>query len=94
MMPGGKNNVIQVKLTLDPEMLTAWNTLKNEYNTLDKSAIIRLAIGKLAKSVKKSKALEKISLIKDIEVKYGKDQEITDEEFEKFWNQYKHELKS
>ncbi len=84
---------LQVKLTLDQGLQNVWNFLNEEYEGLNKAAIIRLALDNLAKVTKREKAAaEKFDMgafFADLDK--GKSG-MTEKEFAIWWNKNKHDI--
>ncbi|MBA3724496.1 MAG: hypothetical protein H0W89_06475 [Candidatus Levybacteria bacterium] len=86
------NQNLQVKLTLDEGLKNVWNFLTREYEGLDKSGIVRLALNNLAKTTKRQDAAAKFDIdafFKDLDK--GKSG-MTENEFAKWWNKNKNNL--
>lgn len=79
---------IQVKLALNERLKNVWNYLLREYEALDKSDIIKLALNNLAKESRKR--ISQLSSIDDIFDKLEKNKTgMTEEEFFAWWNKNK-----
>lgn len=85
---------LQIKLSLDKGLKNVWDFLTEEYEGLDKSGIVRLALNNLAKSTKRQHA-EKVEF--DMKKFFDElDQSTegpTENEFAKWWNENKHNLR-
>lgn len=87
------NQTLQVKLTLDEGLSSVWETLTKEYEGLDKSGIVRLALNKLAKTVKREEMLAKKFDLDEFFADLDKGKSgMTEKEFAKWWNENKHDI--
>lgn len=93
-MRNQNTQTIQVKLSLDEGLKNIWSQLTEEYQGLDKSGIIRLALNNLAKTVKREEAeLAKFDMdefFRDLDK--GKSG-MTEKEFAVWWNKNKQDLR-
>lgn len=84
---------IQVKLSLDEGLKNVWGTLTREYQGLDKSGIVRLALNNLAKIAdrERSKAakFDMEEFFNDLDK--GKSG-MTEKQFAVWWNKNKNNL--
>ncbi len=87
-MSNGITSNLQLKLSLDQGLTDVWGYLKKEYQGLDKSSIVRLALNTLFKETKRSQyrlySIEEI--IKELEVA---NEGMTEKEIYNWWNQNK-----
>lgn len=87
------NQNLQIKLSLDEGLQNVWNFLTHEYEGLDKSGIVRLALSNLAKTTKKHNTVmsnkEMLQFISELEQrKTG----MTENELAEWWNKNKKNL--
>jgi hypothetical protein len=80
---------LQVKLSLDEGLKNTWNILTREYQALDKSGIIRLALNNLAKEVKKLSPSEEKELFLYFDTLSKSKEGMSEEKFANWWNKNK-----
>ena len=80
---------IQVKLSLDEGLKNIWNQLTEEYQGLDKSGIVRLALNNLAKALKK----EEFDMGEFLDELDQQKSGMTEKEFAVWWNKNKKDLR-
>jgi hypothetical protein len=84
---------LQVKLTLDDGLNNVWGFLTKEYEGLDKTGIIRLALNTLAKTTKRQNNIiseKKMALfLSELDERQTG---MTETEFTKWWNTHKKEI--
>ncbi|MEK7597902.1 MAG: hypothetical protein AAB441_04625 [Patescibacteria group bacterium] len=87
-MSNGTTSNLQLKLSLDQGLTDVWGYLKKEYQGLDKSSIVRLALNTLFKETKRSQyrlySIEEI--LKELE---GVNEGMTEKEIYNWWNKNK-----
>jgi hypothetical protein len=87
------SQTIQVKLTLDEGLRNIWDTLSKEYEGLDKSGIVRLALNNLAKAVKRHESERlQVEMGKFLDELDKKTEGPTEREFAEWWNKNKRDL--
>lgn len=77
---------LQFKLALDSRLSSTWHKLEREYGTLDKSAIVRLALDTLAKQtlVRTGPLTDPLWMALDYEASQRK-VGISEDEFSEWW---------
>lgn len=87
-MNNGTTSNLQLKLSLDEGLTDIWGYLKKEYQGMDKSSIVRLALNTLFKETKRSQyrlySIEEI--LKELE---GGAEGMTEKEIYNWWNKNK-----
>jgi len=87
-MNNGTTSNLQLKLSLDEGLTNIWGYLKKEYQGMDKSSIVRLALNTLLKETKRSQyrlySIEEI--LKELE---SVNEGMTENEIYDWWNKNK-----
>jgi hypothetical protein len=84
---------LQIKLTLDEGLNNVWRFLTKEYEGLDKSGIVRLALNNLAKTTKRQEAkAAKFDLEEFFNGLDKGESGMTEKEFALWWNKNKKDL--
>lgn len=87
------NQNLQIKLSMDEGLQNVWNFLIHEYEGLDKSGIVRLALNNLAKTAKRQEAkAAQFDLEKFFEELDKSNSGMTEEQFAVWWNKNKKDI--
>lgn len=87
------NQNLQIKLSMDEGLQNVWNFLTHEYEGLDKSGIVRLALNNLAKTAKRQEArAAKFDMEKFLDELDNRNEGPTEEEFAIWWNKNKRDI--
>lgn len=83
---------LQIKLSFDEGLKNIWGYLTREYQGLDKTSIIRLALNNLAKITKNQQYRSPTDIVGVIETLKRTETGINEDEFFDWWNKSKKTL--